>query len=189
MIDVLTNLLTARFWVGVFVGAVGQRLTCWIWHRYQDRRHPLPNGRRRHLAGINRVWVVGAAVIFVLGYQLYESQRLAKCQRQFGDAVEYRSTINAQNDRLSLAQRELLASNQRAEAEWITGLIHPSDPAIAALSYNDPQRERWAVSMTVGYFTKADGINGRIAAISDEQCRLDEHRSRTEIPDPTCGRG
>jgi hypothetical protein len=163
---IIGNLITWRFGIGVLVGAIGQRVVCWIWHRIEDRRHPLPDGKRRKLAGLSRTWLIGAAVVTVLGYQLYVTQDLARCQQEFGAATARRSQIGAENDRLSLDQRELLADairlvaqSERDGAEWLTLIIHPTDPAVAELDINDPVRQRWSVNVTIKHFTDADRIN------------------------------
>ena len=189
IVDAITNLCTWRFAFGVLVGAVGQRAATWCWHRWQDRRNPLPGGRRRRMPALSRVWVAGAAVVAVLAYQIVQAQRLATCQQQFADALVDRASISVENDRLSLAQRELLAENQRAEAHWISELLHPSDPAVAALPLDDPRRQEWGLAVSNQFFSLAASLADKIAAISAEQLTNDRQRAAARIPDPTCGRG
>lgn len=96
-----------------------------------------------------------------------------ECQRQFNEALRARAAITAENDRLSLMQRDALA-------DWIHDLIFlPTD--IAVLAQDDPRRVAYAIART----GEADRI---IRAAQDEQRRNEIERKQHPYPEPTCGK-
>lgn len=188
MIDAITNLFTWRFGIGVVVGMLGQRAWCYGRARWLDRRSPLPGCVRRRIGGLNRVWVVGAAVALVLAYQLVEAQRLASCQQDYAANTAARAKINQENDRLSLAQRELLAEFQREQTAWLVSILRPP-PDIAALDRGAAERDAYNTARTASFLDRAGDLNAGIEDISLQQRDLAAERTRHPVTDPTCGRG
>lgn len=170
--DIFSDLWSVRFGAGVLVGMAVQRAWCFAQARWLDKRRPLASGKRRRIGGLNKVYLVGAAVAVVLAYQIAEAQRLSSCQQEFAEVLSARSAITVENDRLSSQERT-------AFANWLRDLLNPP-PDIAALDPNSDERQAWALQRSQFYY-------GQIAAAEAEQA--ENEREAAPIPDPTCGRG
>jgi hypothetical protein len=179
LVDLVNNLFTWGFAAGFLVGFCIER--AWRWADTWWLNRHARDGKRYRVGGINSKWVAGTIVVFVVGLVMVETQRNSNCIDEFKVTLVKRSAITAENDRLSIEQRELLADNQRAEAEWINSLLRPPRK-IDELAPGDPVREAWAVAISEDYFDHADKVNAWIKAISDEQRRNDEERARNPAP-------
>jgi len=171
------------FLLGALVGLVLDRIIKCAEAKWLDKHDPLPDGKAHKPAGYSRTYVAALLAAMTLGYVLltmirtennYEglAQELADCQ-----------AINAQNDRLSREQRDLFLDLNEAETSWLTRLVAPDSPEIAALDQNDPRREAWAIDVTIVYNERAGKLNEQIRAISDRQRALEAERAAS----PTCG--
>ncbi len=198
MIEALNTIVFSMpFLVGMVAGVVAQRGYCWLVAWYQDRTHPLPEGKHRQPAPISRVWLAGIATFLVFGYilvqvnQTEESYRqlgrdVAACQKAYNEVLSKRSAISQENDQLSIEQRELLARVDTAESVWIGQLINP--PAdIAELELDDPRRQSWNLDVTRVYVQRAERLNAMVEEITERQRELDAQRSANPLPAPTCG--
>lgn len=197
MSSVLGIIYSLPFVVGALVGAV----TMHLYQRYQcrraDQRHPLPNGRKRHPPGLNRVWLGGLLTLVVLGYVLLQVEQtehhyrelgdeMRRCQVEFHTALVARSAITTENDRLSREQRDLLVDSEQAGAQWISRIIN-LPPEIAALPDDDPRVQAYGRTITRAYFEQVSEINKRLAEISEHQRQLAQKRADNPLPEPSCG--
>lgn len=197
MMHVLSILYSLPFLLGAIVGAVGMRLYQRHQCRKADHRHPLPNGRKHRMPGINHMWAGGLLTLAVLGYVLLQVEQteqhyrelgdeMRRCQVEFHTALVARSAITTENDRLSREQRDLLVNSEKAEAEWISQIID-LPPEIASLPDNDPRIQQYGQVITRVYRERIDKINTRLAEISEHQRQLAQKRAENPLPEPSCG--
>ena len=198
MTNVLSMVYSLPFIAGGVVGAVVMRLYLRAQCRAADRKHPLPDGKRRRVPGISPVWLGGLITVMVLGYVLLQvgqteqhyrelGTEMRRCQIEFNAALVARSRITTENDRLSREQRDLLAESVEANALWISRIID-LPPDIAALPEGDPRVTQYGRTVTRIYRERIDRINERIAEISARQVQLAKDRADNPLPEPTCGR-
>lgn len=110
--------------------------------------------------------------ISITMYIAVQNQQNADCVREFNQVLRERSSVTADNDRISQEQRKLIYN-------WIHNLVFPP-PDIAKLDGTDPAREKWAIDLTLE--------TDRQFRISLEQQREnDEYRAANPLPPPTCG--
>jgi hypothetical protein len=114
------------------------------------------------------------------------SMETEKCYRQFSEALNARSAISQENEKLSRIQRAALADNQVALKTWLDQLLSP--PAeIAALPPNSPPRRDWGISVT-NKLNETMAVNNRIITESNnQQLANDKEREEHPLPQPTCG--
>ena len=197
MTPVLELIYSFPFVTGLLVGIAAQRIYAHAMCRYDNVHHPLPGGRRHHVAGIKRLWVAGMLLVATLGYVLLHTGQteakyrglahdVAACQAEFNTALKARSAITAENDRLSVKQRDLLTELDNASGVWIDRLLNPPDH-IAELDTGDPRRQAWNEDVTRVYYQRASGLRTEIADVRKEQTRLQDDRNRHPLPEPTCG--
>lgn len=197
MTDVFAVIFSLPFLIGMVCGVAVQRAYCWAVAKYEDHAHPLPNGKHHRPASINRVWLAGIMTFVIVGYILFQvdqteqsyrtlARNVAACQEEFNEALIKRAGIAAQNDRISIDQRELLARVDTAEAEWVGQLINPP-PDIAELALDDPARDAWNITVTRVYVERIDRLNSQVADLAAQQRVLDAQRRDNPLPEPTCG--
>ena len=197
MTPVLELIYSFPFITGLLVGITAQRVYAHVMCRYANVHHPLPGGKRRRVPGISRTWVAGLVLLATLGYVLLQTGQteakyrglardVANCQREFNQALKARSAITAENDRLSVKQRDLLTALDDASGVWVGRLLNPPD-SIAALSPDDPRRQAWNEDVTRVYYQRATELRTEIADVRKEQTRLQDERNQHPLPEPTCG--
>lgn len=195
---VLELVYSFPFAAGLVAGVVGQRVYCHLVALYADRVHPLPNGKHRRVGAISRQWVGGLIAVLCVGYVLFQSQQThdqtvalsqatRACQADLIRSIERGRSISAENDKLSVEQRDLLALLDEAGGIWINRLINPPE-AIAKLEPDDPRRQAWGIDVTRVYYERATKLRERVNQIRVEQFRLAEERLRNELPPPNCER-
>ncbi|AGU91937.1 hypothetical protein ADAWI_15 [Mycobacterium phage Adawi] len=197
MTAVLELIYSFPFVSGLLVGIAAQRVYAHAMCRYENVHHPLPGGRRHHVVGINRMWLAGLVLVATLGYVLLQTGQteakyrglardVAQCQTEFNAALKARSQITADNDRLSVKQRDLLTEMGDAASTLVDRQLNPPD-AIAGLEINDPRRLAWNEDVTRVYFQRVTKLRAEIAQVHDEQVKLQEDRAKHPLPEPTCG--
>ena len=197
MTPVLELIYSFPFMTGLLVGIAAQRVYAHAVCRYENTHHPLPAGRRRYVPGINRMWLAGLVLLATLGYVLLQTGQteakyrdlardVANCQREFNQALKARSAITAENDRLSVKQRDLLTEMGDAASTLVDRQLNPPE-AIAGLEINDPRRLAWNEDVTRVYFQRVTKLRDEIAKVHEEQVKLQEDRARHPLPEPTCG--
>lgn len=196
----ISNVLTWQLLLGFLSGFLFQRgavlFDAWMTHR---RRHD--HRRWWRAAYVEPRYLAALVMILTVGWSLFQAQRNADenirsaqeqsefarsvrdCQVQLIEAITGSRAITADNDRLSRAERELLADNQRYQAEWLARLLAPP-PAIEALPIGDPGRDRYAMDITREYLALVGESNRRIAAIHEEQ--TGNSNARPALPEPDC---
>jgi hypothetical protein len=112
-------------------------------------------------------------VIMLASYMAVQNQQNADCVREFNQVLRARSQVTAENDAISIYQRELVYN-------WMRDLIFPP-PGIAELPPTDPVRETWAINMTM----ETEQLFKESIA---KQRENDAHRAANPLPPPTCGR-
>ena len=195
MNGVLHTIYSAEFFVGAVSGAVMMKLYQWHHCRHLDKVAPLPGGRR-HVPGIN-IPVFGAVLsVLALGYVLFQTQeteerykgladRVSSCQAVFQSNIAARSAITAENDRVSILQRDKLSALDALTGQWIDRLLNPP-PNIAGLAINDPRRLVWNEDVTRFYYEQTTALRADIENLRIEQDRLAAERAAHPIPDPSC---
>jgi hypothetical protein len=112
---------------------------------------------------------------FVFGLTMFmavQNQQNADCVREFQQVLRDRSAVTTENDQLSIYQRRLLY-------DWIHSLVFPP-PQIARLPGNDPERQQWAINLTVE-------TDKKFRASLDQQRENDEFRAAHPLPPARCG--
>ena len=197
MTPVLELIYSFPFITGLLVGITAQRAYVHAMCRYENTHHPLPGGRKHHVAGINRMWLAGLVLLATLGYVLLQTGQteakyrglardVARCQTEFNTALKARSQITAENDALSVKQRDLLTDLADAASTLVNRQLNPPE-AIAALSIDDPRRLAWNEDVTRVYFQHTTKVREQMTKLHDEQARLQEDRRQHPLPEPTCG--
>lgn len=189
--DVAAQVITWQFGTGFLIGLAVQRLWCWRTARRLDRIAPLPDGRRHKLVGLNRVWVAGALVAFIMGWVMVQTQDTAnrtdqvisdqrECSKQFNAALAARAVATQYDNKLdTLNERDRDATRQ-----WLFTLLNPP-PEIADLDEGDPARSAFGLSITRQYLGTIEEVRRQRAALTHER---DAIRERNPYPDPTCGK-
>lgn len=161
MLNWLLDLFTIEH-LGYFTSGVAA--TC-AWHlvkaHYQHR-----------IVIIRWQYITIPAAILIAGYMAIQNQQNADCVREFNQVLRERSQVAADNDRLSIEQRNLLY-------DWIHNLVFPP-PHIAKLPGGNPVRERWATDLTVE-------VDRQFRVSLDQQQENDARRAANPLPPPTCG--
>lgn len=193
----LEILYTFPFAAGLTFGIFGYRFTCWLIARHQDHVDPLPNGEKRAIGSISRVWIGGLVAVAVVGYVLLQvsdtekhyvqlGQEMRRCQVEFQGTLTARSNIATENDRLYREKLDLLAELGDAQSIWIGRLINlPGE--LSGLEMNDQRVIDYHLTVTRFYAERVTRINNRIADISTRQRQLDIDRSNNPLPKATCG--
>ena len=195
MNGVLHTIYSAEFFVGAVSGAAMMKLYQWHHCRHLDKVAPLPGGRR-HVPGVN-IPVLGVVLsVLALGYVLFQTQeteerykgladRVSSCQAVFQSNIAARSAITAENDRVSILQRDKLSALDALTGQWIDRLLNPP-PNIAGLAINDPRRLVWNEDVTRFYYEQTTALRADIENLRIEQDRLAAERAAHPIPDPSC---
>ncbi|AGU92036.1 hypothetical protein BANE1_18 [Mycobacterium phage Bane1] len=197
MTPVLELIYSFPFVTGLLVGIAAQRVYAHAMCRYENTRHPLPGGRKHHVAGINRMWLAGLVLLATLGYVLLQTGQteakyrglardVAHCQTEFNAALRARSNITAENDELSVKQRDLLTQLDEAAGVLVNRQLNPPS-AIAALPMDDPRRLAWNEDVTRVYYERTQKLREQIGELRRQQNDLLEDRRRHPLPEPTCG--
>lgn len=198
MTHLLATVYSPAFIIGLLAGIVGQRIYCWQRAKWMDRHHPNADGSAHPIGGLDRMWIGGLVALAILGYVLLQAQethndtvalseRTLQCQADLIRFIERSRDISAQNDELSVRQRKLFADLDELQGVWLTRVVSPDNPEIAALDVEDPRREAWAFDVTIVYNERAAKVRAEVRAITEEQDRLADERQANELPDPRCG--
>lgn len=148
--------------LGYFTLGVGAAT---VWH--------LVKARFQHKIVIIRwQYIAVPMVVGVVAYIAVQAQQNADCVREFNQVLRERSQITSENDRLSIEQRELLYN-------WMHNLIFPP-PGIADLPGSHPDRERWAIDLTLE-------TDRKFAQSLQRQRENDAYRAAHPLPPATCG--
>lgn len=161
MLDAVLNLFTLQ---GLFHFATGAGVAG-LWHIVKARR-------RGEIVIFRWKYIATPFVLAIAMYISAQTQQNANCVREFNQTLRVRSAITAENDALSIQQRELIY-------HWIHTLVFPP-PDVADLDPDDPARERWAINFTI----ETDRL---FAASIEEQRVNDTERAAHPLPPPTCG--
>lgn len=197
MTPVLELIYSFPFATGLLVGVAAQRVYSHAVVKYQDAHHPLPSGRRRYVPGISRVWLAGLLLLATLGYVLLQTgqteakyrglaRNMYDCQREFNQALKDRSRTTTENDRISMEQRDLFTALDDAAGTLVNRQLNPP-PEIAALPMDSARRLAWNEDVARVYYERTMKVRGQIAALRDEQTRLQQERAAHPLPEPTCG--
>lgn len=196
MDSVLVNLFSWPFVIGLVAGFLIDRAYRYALAVLAGR------GDRWSAITIDGRWLAGVIAFGVAGWSIYQTQananeaqritneatafaqRTQDCQAALISAIIGSRRITADNDRLSIGERELLADQQRVQTEWLGRLLNPP-PEVADLDINDPVRKRYNIDITRGFLARSEEIRQRIDVIADEQRTTDKHRP--PLPDPNCG--
>src|ERR1700749_2830860 len=104
----LTQIYSLQFFCGAAIGIAGQRLYCRQKREWLDRHYPLPDGSKRAVEHLSRIWIAAAAAVLSLGYVLLTAQQthdqtialtkdVAKCWQQSYLNTKPQIRINAEN--------------------------------------------------------------------------------------------
>lgn len=198
--SIFTNLWSWSFLAGLVAGFVLNRSialahTCWL-----DRHRPLANGRKRSkwkALSFDRRWLVALLAVAFLGWSVITTsanaeenkalaeenarlsaeaaafaERAQRCQAELIVAISGSRRVTADNDRLSVEERRLLADGQRVVMEFAGQLLDPATP--------EEQRER-----VRRLFERLSGNQALIDAKEAEQAQ--NERERPALPEPFCG--
>lgn len=208
MPDVITNLFSWAFAIGVIVGFALDRAyhylrVCWL-----EKNRPLPDGR--HRSRLKAVQVdprafAAIVMIAVVGWSLIKTQANAnesaritadarvfaaetrECQHQFNEALTARARITSEDGELSNQLSDLRSDIDEATGTWINRLLNPP-PDIAALPINDARRQAWNFDVTTVYFQRTDKLRVQVRQVITERKNKQRERERTGLPAPTCGK-
>lgn len=195
MNGVLNTIYSAEFFIGAVSGAVMMKLYQRHHCRHLDKVAPLPGGRR-HVPGVN-IPVLGVVLsVLALGYVLSQTQeteerykgladRVSSCQAVFQSNIAARSAITAENDRVSILQRDKLSALDALTGQWIDRLLNPP-PHLAGTTLTDPGRQGYFLTVTRIYQEQAQKLRSEIDQLRDEATKLAEARAGHPIPEPTC---
>ncbi|QFG10112.1 hypothetical protein PBI_LEMURIA_32 [Mycobacterium phage Lemuria] len=191
--SIFTNFWSWSFLAGLVAGFVLNRSialahTCWL-----DRHRPLPDGRKRSkwkALSFDRRWLVALLAVAFLGWSVITTsanaeenarlsaeaaafaERVQRCQAELIVAISGSRRVTADNDRLSVEERRLLADGQRVVMEFAGQLLDPATP--------EEQRER-----VRRLFERLSGNQALIDAKEAEQAQ--NERERPALPEPFCG--
>lgn len=196
MNSVLHTIYSAEFAIGAVTGAFLMKLYQWWYCRHLDRIHPLPGGVHRHVPGVNVPMLGVMMAVLSLGYVLFQTteteerykglaDRAGRCPTVFQQNIAARSNITAENDRLSVIQRDKLTELDELTGEWIHRLLYPP-PHLANTNLNDPGRQGYTITVTRIYEEAASKLRSDISALRDQQSRLAAERAQHPVPDPSC---
>lgn len=196
MTSVLEIIYSRPFLFGAVFGALGMKLYQLVMAHHLDKVKPLPGGRRRHVSSISTQAFGGLMALAVVGYVLVQvnqtetkyrvlADRLTSCQVTFQTAIVERAKIAAENDKLSMAQRDKLTALDQMQGVWIDRLLNPP-PHIAETPLGDPRRVGYTITVTRFFQERAVTLRADIADIRAEQTRLTEDRNAHPLPDPLC---
>ena len=194
---VLELIYSFPFVTGLLVGIAAQRVYAHAMCRYENAHNPLPGGRKHHVAGINRMCLAGLVLLATLGYVLLQTGQteakyrglardVAHCQTEFNAALKAWSNITAENNELSVKQRDLLTALDEAAGVLVNRQLNPPS-AIAALPMDDPRRLAWNEDVTRVYYERTQKLREQIGELRRQQNDLLEDRRRHPLPEPTCG--
>lgn len=201
----MQSLVSWSLLVGFVLGFVANRAFHLLRVFWLERCRPLPDGRHRSkwdAVAVDPRWFAALVAVAFLGWSVFQTQdnatdnariasdaktfaaQVQKCQADLIASIIGSRKISADNDRLSQAERDLLAEGSRLSREWLGSLLLPP-PDIARLTANDPERQKYTLDRTRTYFDQVGDVNRRIDAVHDEQQR--NERERPALPDPQCG--
>jgi hypothetical protein len=116
------------------------------------------------------------------------ASEVRECQREFNQALRDRARIAAENDALSIEQREVSRKKDKSETDMWVSLITPADPGIAVLDTDNPVRRAYALGVVTEYSRRSAAFDNRLSEISDRQEQLLVERRNHPLPEPTCGK-
>lgn len=113
------------------------------------------------------------------------TNQTAHCMSELLTTINARSAITTENDKLSVEQRDALATANNAQNDWIASLLNPPRD-IAVLPVNDQRRSDWGLMVTQEYFAKASVISKTISDSRTKQASLIKTRENHPFPEPDC---
>lgn len=197
ILKVLDIVYSVPFMWGMAVGVIIMRLVQELQCRHLDRVDPLPNDQHHRPPPASGYSIGIILIIAVVGYVLLQTARTEQhyvqladdvvwCQVEFNDALRARADVSAQNDALSIEQRDLLSDLDAAGGQWIDTILRPPE-SIAVLPQGDERRLSWERGVTLAYHERADALRARIAEIRAQQTELARQRELHPLPEPRCG--
>jgi hypothetical protein len=111
-------------------------------------------------------------VLSIAAQMAFQNQQNADCVREFNQVLRDRSSVTSENDQISQQQRQLIY-------HWMHSLVFPP-PQIARLPGDDPEREQWAINLTLE-------TDRQFRESLDRQQEIDGFRAAHPLPPPTCG--
>lgn len=202
--NILAGIFSWPFGIGVLIGLSLDRAWRYAYTGWLNQHHPLPDGQKRRPPRFNFTALgvtIAVAVILFSVYKIQDtsnttqriiadarafSAQVQDCQRQLIEAIKGGRQVSAENDALSVQQRDLFAAKDDAETNMWRALLTPPDPAIAQLDTADPRRQHYSLDVLARYTKDAADIDRKIRGISDRQTDL--LASRPPLPEPTCGK-
>lgn len=198
--SIFTNLWSWSFLAGLVAGFVLNRTIALVRVCVLDKRRPLPDGRKRSkwkALSFDRRWLAGMLAVAFLGWSVITTsanaeenkalaeenarlsaeaaafaERVQRCQAELIVAISGSRRVTADNDRLSVEERRLLADGQRVVMEFAGQLLDPATP--------EEQRE-----YVRRLFERLSGNQALIDAKEAEQAQ--NERERPALPEPFCG--
>jgi len=198
MTYILDLVYSWSFFIGSVCGLIGYRTYCWQKVRWQNRHHPLPNGRMRHVDQLSRVWLAGLAVTLSLGYVLLTAQKthdqtigltkdVARCWSESYKATAAQINLNAQNDTISRQQQQIQREFDRDTVDWISHLLAPPGD-LAGMQPSDPARQAYGIQISQVYFAQINDLGREFDNLVDQRKKLDKQREENPLPETTCGK-
>jgi hypothetical protein len=189
--NILTQLMSWPFTVGLFIGYGGRLLFCRYKVYWLDRYRPLQDGFRREAPRVNRTWIGALLALAMVAWSIYQievtahrtdrvtddakafSAQVQACQKDFNNALRWRTQIQSENDALAARDRAALR-------QWLATLLNPP-PDIKQLDPNDPIRQAWGIGVTENYMSWA-------RTIEEQRQHNEDERRAHPLPEPTCGK-
>lgn len=198
MMSVLQTIYSVPFWFGAGAGIILWILYCRAKARYEDRRHPLPDGRRHYPNTISKVWVAGLAAVLSIGYVLLTAQntqdqtirltkQVAKCWQESYQATRAQIRINTENDVISRRQMDLQREYDRDTSEFWKNLVAPPGD-LAREDVNSPARQAWGLRLSIKYQAEIDRLGTQFDDLVNQRAALDVERKQHPLPETTCGK-
>ena len=196
MNTILDMIYSAEFAIGAVCGAAAMKLYQWWYCHHLDRVAPLPDGRQRHMPGVNIQLLGALRAVLALGYVLFQTQETEakytglaekwdKCQVIYNADIAARNAVEAENDRLSIIRSDKLTELDGLTAKWIHRLLDPP-PHLAGTSLTDPARQGYTITVTRIYEEQAAPLRADIAKLRDQAAGLLTDRAEKPIPYPAC---
>lgn len=198
MIKILDTVYSLPFFLGAVVGTIFWTIYCHQKAHWQDKHYPLPDGRRRYVNHISRVWLAAMALTLSLGYILLTAQKthdqtlqlaknVAECWAESYQAAKANIDLNAQNDIISRQQQELQRDYDRATSDWLKLLVNPPGE-LANQPTNSPARQQWGLQITAQYQTKLNDLGTEYDDLVNQRKTLDNERAARPLPETKCGK-
>lgn len=190
------GLFTPAGALAFLAGVAARRAWCIGKNKWLDHAHPEDAPHTERIKTVFLGWVLVLGGILYTGVQAQVThdstvglaKNVARCWAESYQNTKTQIDINAQNDALSRQQLQTQRDYDRDTVNWISRLLEPDDPAIAALQPNDAARQAYSIRISQDYFAQINVLGTRFDDLVAQRAELDKQRAQHPLPERTCGK-